>query len=528
MISFDRKAGNVNLTPLWNEINSIKSDTSSIWNFVSTITGIDIASSIMSSISDITDSLSSISSEIISLNSDTSSIVSDTAGLNMDVVSLYNFSSVMTSSIADIVSSLSTITGGGSGGPYYLAYSDAVASSLHYVYNMTGDIPTLPYNSIKFYGSLGTFNGCTIPMSINKFSIGELDLISNISYSMSATSIRSLVNFSMNATVISAITLNSLREGEFKALTFTNNHISNIDYMRLNANFVRTNTFEACCGIINCIELQSNFISNHWGIIQAYDSIVNNTIRNCISLQARMVQKNSFYSNYIPIINCGNFSQNTYISNFITPNIYCDEFLYNSIQIKNNNTINAMSRLVSNTFYGSDTSGSSSSERNLDIYCGTFVSNVIHHLNKVVLSCNLITGEVAFRDINELHFDQIYTWLSTYTHRGNTTTASNSISNIKLIDAHKLNNVIDACFETVLGIETMRLNYDWNWGFVSAWNLQNIQPTNIYTLDFYNCDDYIGGSTFTIPSFYSGYDEGNVWISGKPLNELGYTLSVSN
>ena len=81
---------------------------------------------------------------------------------------------------------------------------------------------------------------------------------------------------------------------------------------------------------------------------------------------------------------------------------------------------------------------------------------------------------------------------------------------------------------SIVGVETMRLNYDWNWGFITSWNLQNIQPTNIYTLDFYNCDEAISASTFTIPSFYSSYDEGNVWISGKPLNELGYTLSVSN
>ena len=182
MISFDRKTGNVNLTPVWDEINSIKSDTSSLYTMITAGGGV-IPEELLNSISLLTSNTEILSSDITSLNnntlyfnnelyslktdlssisSDVESMVSDTASLNMDVVSLYN----ICSSLSD---SISTISGGG-GGPYYLAYSDAIASSLSFAYNMTGDIPSLAYDNIMFCGSMGTLSNYTIPSSFNKFT----------------------------------------------------------------------------------------------------------------------------------------------------------------------------------------------------------------------------------------------------------------------------------------------------------------------------------------------------------------------
>ena len=510
MISFDRRSSN--LTAVWNEINSIKSDTLSMWDFISTLTGIDIDSSILSSISNL-------SSELGSVKSNTSSIASDTGALNLDVVSLYNICSSLSES-------LSTLSGGS---PYFIALSDAVNSSLNFVYNMTGNLDSIPYNNVKFYGSMGTFANYTIPMTINSFSIGELDLISGIVYSMSTNSLKSLVKFSMNATIISENTLQSLREMDLKALTITNNKLSYNAFISLNAHFVRTNTIVENAGVIDCLEFQGNFVSNHWGIIRAYDSIVNNTIRNCLSAEARIIQANSFYSNNIPIINCGGFTANTLNNNNLSPNINCYNFANNSFKLENNNTIYGLSQIYNNTIYASDSTGLLSSERDLVMNCYDYIANLIHHINKVVLSCNIISRNQIFSYINELYLNQVYTWESTYKYHGQgAIIASITFFNVKLIDAHKLNNVVYPCCETVLGVETMRLNSNWSWCFASSFNIQNIQPTNVYTLDFYDCDNYLSNSTFIIPSCYSGYDEGNVWISGKPLTEYSYTLSVSS
>ena len=503
MISFDR--GSTNLNAVWNEINSIKSDTYSMWNFVSTLTGVDIDSSILSSIS--------------SLSSDLGSVISDTGSLNLDVESLYNICSSLSSSISTL----------SRGGAYCIALSDAVASSLSYVYNMTVNLDSIPYNNVKFYGSMGTFAGYTIPMSINSFSIGELDLISGIEYSMSANSLKSLVKFSMNASIISENTFKSLQEMNLKAFTFISNQLSSNAFININANFIGTNTFAGCCGSIECIELQKNYLYNHYGIIRAYDSIASNTIRNCHSLEGRIIQNNSFYYNYIPIINCGIFSQNTWDSNDISPNINCYYFGYNNFKLENNNTIYGMSEMYYNNIYGSDSTGSLSSERDLVMYCKSFNLNTIHYINKVVLSCDIISRFFKISNINELYLDQVYTWESTYYGGGgHTRTASGTFENIKLIDVHKINNIVYPCFIRLLGIETMRLNSNWSWCFNTGFELLNIQPTNIYTLDFYDCENYLSNSTFIIPSYYSGYDEGNVWISGKPLTEYSYTLSVSS
>lgn len=521
MISFDRKAGNVNLTPLWNEINSIKSDTSSIWNFVSTITGIDIASSIMSSISDITDSISSVMT-------DTSSIVSDTAGLNMDVVSLYNFSSVITSSISDIINSLSTITGGGSGGPYYVDYDVATASSLHYVYNMTGDIPSLPYNSVNFFGNINKFADYSIPTTINKFTISNVQSISKLSMSNTTigSNITSLNKISLGAEYFNENKFEKIGNLNISAYNMVSNTFTSMYDLNIIANSMSSCNFSVAYQSIYADKISQCSFTNVYGCINAR-SLYKNTFSNVNTINADALYSNSFRNNAMAEIVANYIGNNTFTDNNLTPNIKCGGFNYNSFVMVNDCSVIA-SNNSSNTFQALS---SLSKKVNLNLQVNTFYGGSYCSLSDVVLIGFNFSGNNDFSELNNLYFKKFTNLASTYTVHGGgekTRIFENTFNNIKLFDVHELKVPATMGAYSIVGVETMRLNYDWNWGFITSWNLQNIQPTNIYTLDFYNCDEAISASTFTIPSFYSSYDEGNVWISGKPLNELGYTLSVSN
>ena len=96
---------------------------------------------------------------------------------------------------------------------------------------------------------------------------------------------------------------------------------------------------------------------------------------------------------------------------------------------------------------------------------------------------------------------------------------------IGIFDVHNLTIPVNAIARGMIGIQTMRLNYNWKWAFTD--DITNIQPTNIYTIDFYNCDPWIVNSVFHIPSYYSGYDVANIWISGKPIADYSYSLSTT-
>lgn len=100
MISFDRKTGNVNLTPIWDEINSIKSDTSSLYTMITAGGGGDIPQELLNSItllnsntavisSDITllnNNTSYFSNELYSLKTNSSTIANDTVSLNTNII----------------------------------------------------------------------------------------------------------------------------------------------------------------------------------------------------------------------------------------------------------------------------------------------------------------------------------------------------------------------------------------------------------------------------------------------------------
>lgn len=530
MISFDRTS--TNLTAVWNEINSIKSDTSSIWDFVSTITGIDIASSIMSSISSMANSMASMSSEITSLNNNTSYFNNELYSLKTDTSSIVLNTDSITSSISDIINSISTMTGGGGGGlPYYLAYNDAIASSLSFVYNMTGDIPSLAYDNIKFCGNMGTLSNYTIPSSLNKFTLSGLDLISKISYAKTTSTDAPHVFVSLDGNKISANTFNSFGLLDLHATSFYNNSISRINSFKCGCFNVNSNTFSFNTGVISGNSLVRNYIYSHDGFID-FPSMVGNTIRYCLSINAISFMNNDYDLNSIGVLNIPYFYANTFRTGNLSPNINAELFINNYMLLINDITINAIDSAVNNTFLGSiDTditfSSIKTTDINLNINVRTYFGNNAYSLNELKLNCIQLNGSNSFGSMNTLNFEKLHYFDSRISRPGRTYTYNNSFANIKLINATNAKSNINCCCQVLVGIETMRLNYDWKWVFGSSFTLQNVQPSNIYTLDFYNCENYISNSIFTIPSFYSGYDEGNVWISGKPLSELGYTLSVS-
>jgi hypothetical protein len=229
----------------------------------------------------------------------------------------------------------------------------------------------------------------------------------------------------------------------------------------------------------------------------------------------------------MPEIVADYMANNTFTYNYLTPNIKAGGFNYNSFALVNDCSIFALSN------YGNlyQAYSSVSKKVNLLIQGNGISGNKFYSLNDVVLSGFNFSGFNEFFELNNLYFKKFTNLLSTSRRHGpgETITFENAFIDIKLFDVHELEVPATMGAYNIVGVETMKLNYDWNWKFITTmWSLQNIQPTNIYTLDFYKCDNYISNSTFTIPSYYSGYDEGNVWISGKPLSELGYTLSVSS
>ena len=112
MISFDR-SGN-NLSAVWNEINSIKVDTYSLYTMITAGGGGDIPTDLLNSITLLNSNTGILSSDITLLNSNTAillsditlltsntfTIANDTVSLNMDVVSLYNICSSLSDSIS--------------------------------------------------------------------------------------------------------------------------------------------------------------------------------------------------------------------------------------------------------------------------------------------------------------------------------------------------------------------------------------------------------------------------------------------
>lgn len=520
MISFDRRTGNVNLTPIWNEINSIKSDTSSLYTMITAGGGGDIPQELLNSItllnsntailsSDITllnSNTAIFSSDITLLTSNTSSMVSDTVSLNMDVVSLYN----ICSSLSD---SISTITGGGGGGDgkYYLALSDAVNSSLSFVYNMTGDIASIPYNNVNFFGNLDKFTNYSIPSTINKITISNIKTISSITLSNSA----------------SAATIRSLNKISFGGEYFAKNSFQNLGSLTINCESILSNTFYSnSIMIINC-----NTISS-CNILACSANLIASTIRNCtlsifgkingvalsvnkissaFTIDANSISGNTLSSLNFPVLNANLISDNVITSNLIQ-DFYCSKFLDNEVAMKNDCHVVASS-ISNNGFYQIN---KNSKIFDVELKANVFSQNVFSYVRNISLSGLSYVGLCKYKHVKGIYLYDFTIVEQTY----------NILDDIEIYDVHNLTMPVNMIARSIIGIQTMRLNYNWKWSFSDS-TLPNIQPSNIYTLDFYNCDPWIVNSKFYIPSYYSGYDEGNIWISGKPLTNYSYSLSTT-
>ena len=519
MISFDRKTGNVNLTPIWDEINSIKSDTSSLYTMITAGGGGVIPEELLNSITLLNSNTGILSSditllnnntlyfnnELYSLKTDTSTIANDTVSLNMDVVSLYN----ICSSLSD---SISTITGGGGGGDgkYYLALSDAVNSSLSFVYNMTGDIASIPYNSVNFFGNLDNFTNYSIPSTINKLTISNIKTISSITFSNSAanSSIRSSNRISFG--------------GEY----FANNSFKNLGYLTINCETLLNNTFYSIVPMsINCATISSCIISS------CSANLIASTIRNCTlsffgkingvdlrsnkisegyTINAISISENTLSSLIFPVLNA-NYIYGNKITSCLIQDFYCSKFGNNEVAMKTDCHVVASS-ISENNFHQITTNNKIF---DVELKADVISRNVFSHVRNISLSGLNYTGLFAYEHVKGIYLYDFTTIAQTY----------NIFNDIGIFDVHNLTIPVNAIARGMIGIQTMRLNYNWKWSFTN--DITNIQPTNIYTIDFYNCDPWIVNSVFHIPSYYSGYDVANIWISGKPIVDYSYSLSTT-
>ena len=535
MISFDRKTGNVNLTPVWDAINSIKSDTNSIWNFVSTITGVDIASSIMSSISSMSSEITSLNNntlyfnnelyslktDLSSISSDVESMVSDTAGLNMDIVSLYN----ICSSLSD---SVSTITGGGGGGgPYYIALSDAEASSLKYVYNMTGDILSLPsYDSFTFMGNMGTFEAYSV---LNKsFKLHGLESVASLTFSTDSSSNRfNYIDIAAKSMVRNEFSRYFDRV-KIQCESFYANSLSTISNLYLSADTLDGMSLRTATGVINANIMSNCYFSGFIGTMNV-NMLSKNTftnVRSPISANYIVINSINHYS-YKDICALNQIGSNTF--NFggveIMPNFHAPIFNYNTMSDCADNFTIYANTIMQNTISLYSGHAATYSDCKIDLVCNSSCyGNKFHNINTLVLSGKMQGGHV-FSRISELKF-----FATQFTFGGGHAMGgdANGYSSITLLDFRGLTptsavNSVNLNTDSVIGVQTMKFNYD----LPIVLGHNGIQPTNIYTLDFYKCENAISASIFTMPRVFSSYDEGNVWISGKPLSELGYTLTTA-
>ena len=549
MISFDRKTGNVNLTPVWNEINSIKADTSSLYTMITAGGGV-IPEELLNSItlltsntgimsSDITSlnnntsyfnnelyslktDLSTISSDIGSIISDTSTMASDTASLNMDVVSLYN----ICSSLSD---SISTITGGGGGGgPYYIALSDAEASSLKYVYNMTGDILSLPnYDSFTFMGNMGTFEACSV--SNKSFKLHGLESVASLTFSTDSSSNKfDYIDIAAKSMVRNQF-YRYFDRVKIQCESFYANSLSTISNLYLSAETLDGMSLRTATGVINANIMSNCYLSSFMGTMNV-NMLSKNTFTNVRSpISANYIVVNSInhysYKDICALSQIGSNTLNIPDNGDAMPNFHAPIFNYNTMDACAGNFTVYANTILQNTFSLYSGHAATYSDHRIDLVCSSSCyGNKFHNINTLVLSGNMQGGHV-FSRISELKF-----YATQFTLGGGHAMGgdANGYSDITLLDFRGLTptsavNSVNLNTASVVGVQTMKLNYDLS--FVLPHH--GIQPSNIYTLDFYKCDNYISNSIFTMPRFFSSYDEGNVWISGKPLSELGYTLSTA-
>lgn len=532
MISFDR-SGN-NLTAVWNEINSIKVDTYSLYTMITAGGGGDIPSDLLNSITLLnsnTDILSSditllnnntlyFNNELYSLKTDTSTIANDTVSLNMDVVSLYN----ICSSLSD---SISTITGGGGGGDgkYYLALSDAEASQLKFVYNMTGDIASLPsYDNFTFMGDLGTFEYYSVLNT--SFKLHGLKSMANLTFSAAFGNVFTYVDIAAK-TMFQNTFSRYFDRLKIQCESFYNNKLSMISNLYLSADTLNGMSLTNATGLINANSMVNCSLNNFLGNMNVH-LLSRNTIKYAMCpISADVIAYNSIsHYHYKDICALNSIAFNTFIieNGDVMPNFYAPIFDYNRITVCTGDFSIWANSIIANTISLYTAYGATHSDHRIDLICNDVCSaNAFYNINTLVLS-GKIRGTQTFSRISELRFIA-----TDFALDGATSGGINGYSDITLLDFRGLTptatyNPVVLATNSVVGVQIMKFNYDLS--FARAHN--PIQPSNIYTLDFYKCDNYISNSIFTIPAVFGGYDEANVWISGKPLSEYSYTLSISS
>lgn len=551
MISFDRRGNN--LTAVWNEINSIKVDTYSLYTLI-TAGGGEVPEELLNSITLLVSNTAVISSDITSLNNntsyfnnelyslktDTSSMVSDTASLNMDVVSLYN----ICSSLSD---SISTITGGGGGGlPYYLNVSDVLASSLKYAYNVSGDILSLPYDSISLYGNLGNFINYAVPTNYSNIDISGLKTMESISLSGNFTTKYQSINltvseinkclfsyitgFQISASKMQSCTLVSISNSQeiFNVGAFNSCSISLLRGKLLNAYMISDCTFDYITNTINANSITSCTFSHCNSIDASY--IANNYLNNCSIVNAFEIRSCTFSDNwYNDVVNVMTFSRNAVnaynassaIKNYMPDYFKCLQFVSNSISHISCSKNFVGDNCLANRFQNSS---GYSAKGYLNLSFGTFVSNSFSYHREITINPSTFQKN-SFDNISIL---KINGSINEIQPKGNVV-SQNAFNVITMLDVKDIDTTCTLHFNwdgnlNYLGVSTMKMNYSLLRFSTSA---LKIQPTNIYTLDFYNCDPWIVNSKFHIPDWFSGYDEANVWISGEPLVNYSYSLSTT-
>lgn len=562
MISFDRTS--TNLTAVWNEINSIKSDTSSMWDFMSTITGVDIDSSIMSSISNMTNSMASLSSEITNLNNNTSYFNNELYSLKTNTSSMALNTGSITSSISDIINSISTMTGGGGGGlPYYLALSDAVNSSLKYVYNMTGgfDESLFPtYDDFSFCGNLSFLGNFSIPTTCSRFSLGGIDLISSLTIdssvvftrtiSLSAKScfdnmLRSIDHFYL--TVDSLMTSNKILLGSYHSYNLNSLSrctIQQISGLNLNAySLERVSIAYNTVLNFNVRNLNNCYIENYIGDIKAFNINRDSSIRNYTNLinitgdimEAYIISNQNVSSNIcLNKVKAHSFNYNLWRGAYFTsytynPLIEARAAAYNTFSVIEKDWSFKLLDCSGNSFVNGSNVDSSKTKCKVDLEICNMYGNSFSSIESLLIHGDFIQGNNYYYNIKWVSFEPKISLQLRRVHGGGGSPPN--FSNCSFVDLHNAGNSEtfqffepSICF---FNVETVRLNRDMTYSLYYS-TVPSIQPSDIYTLDFYNADNYISNSYFILPSVFSGYDVANVWISGKPIVDYSYSLSTAS
>lgn len=541
MISFDRRTGNVNLTPIWNEINSIKVDTNSLYTMITAGGGGDIPQELLNSITLLNSNTGIFSSSITLLNSNSASMVSDTNSLNMDVVSLYNICNSLSNSI-------STITGGGGGGsPYYLNVSDVLSQSLKYAYNVSGDILSLPYDSFSLYGNLGNFINYVVPTGYLNIDISGLKTMESITMTASGTS--RYYNIHLTASEI-----NKCRFAAISSFGFSANAIKSCTFYTIynNQELINVGSFNSCLISIMKGLAMNAYMINGCTFEYISNTIYANTISTCTlsiceSIQASSIEKcffslcpfidaleirsctfsGNWYNNVVNAItfshNAINNFYNTGVSTTIIPSCFnCVSFRENTFS----HLINSMNfvgkEFINNSFRNTPNNVSKGC---LNISYQQVQSNNFFDIRQIIINSISSFFNNSFVSISNLRINYEFNEFLTKGSKIN----QNTFESISMLDVKDIDITCTLHFGhggvvNYLGVSTMKMNYSL---LRFSTENSNIQPSNIYTLDFYNCDPWIVNSVFHIPSYYSGYDVANIWISGKPIADYGYSLSTT-